>query len=135
MAEFIALEAIAGAGPVLARRQQCCKLGQSRLLTMPQALNYDTDDANAIIDSVASSSRRPRAKCNLGAQQHHFMHDFAPPLLSVYTLFIQTMSLGRAVPWATWEEWRQVGQWLLCGVPGEVQRGLDRVSFHCNYPA
>lgn len=38
------------------------------------------------------------------------------------------MSLGRAVPWASWEEWRQVGLWLLSEAPGDVQQGLDRVS-------
>lgn len=38
------------------------------------------------------------------------------------------MSLGRAVPWASWAEWRQVGLWLLSETPEEVQRGLDRVS-------
>lgn len=38
------------------------------------------------------------------------------------------MSLGRAVPWASWEEWRQVGLWLLSEAPGDVQQGLDRVA-------
>lgn len=38
------------------------------------------------------------------------------------------MSLGRAVPWAGWEEWRQVGLWLLSEAPDDVQQGLDRVS-------
>lgn len=41
------------------------------------------------------------------------------------------MSLGRAVPWASWEEWRQVGLWLLSEAPGDVQQGLDRVR-ECN---
>ncbi|KAL4856922.1 Pre-rRNA-processing protein las1 [Chlorella vulgaris] len=38
------------------------------------------------------------------------------------------MSLGRAVPWASWDEWRKVGLWLLADEPQEVQRGLDRVA-------
>lgn len=38
------------------------------------------------------------------------------------------MSLGRAVPWGSWDEWRQVGLWLLASAPADVQQGLDRVS-------
>ncbi|KAL4427777.1 hypothetical protein ABPG75_001866 [Micractinium tetrahymenae] len=38
------------------------------------------------------------------------------------------MLLGRAVPWTSWEEWRQVGLWLLSEAPGDVQQGLDRVA-------
>lgn len=37
------------------------------------------------------------------------------------------MSLGRAVPWCSWDEWRQVGAWLTSLDGVEVQRGLDRV--------
>lgn len=38
------------------------------------------------------------------------------------------MSLGRAVPWGSWEEWRSTGHLLLSGVPADVQQGLERVS-------
>eukprot|EP00887_Chlorella_sp_A99_P003157 scaffold9.g3157.t1 len=38
------------------------------------------------------------------------------------------MSLGRSVPWSSWEEWRAVGQWLLSVQPDDVQRGLERVA-------
>lgn len=40
------------------------------------------------------------------------------------------MSLGRAVPWASWSEWRQVGDWLFGNddEPTSVRRGLDRVA-------
>ena len=37
------------------------------------------------------------------------------------------MSLGRAVPWASWDEWRMVGKWLLSRVAEDVHRGLERV--------
>ena len=39
------------------------------------------------------------------------------------------MSLGRAVPWGSWDEWRQVGLWLLSPAPADVQQGLDRVRW------
>ncbi|PRW60793.1 Las1 family [Chlorella sorokiniana] len=38
------------------------------------------------------------------------------------------MSLGRAVPWGSWEEWRATGHLLLSGVPADVQQGLERVA-------
>lgn len=38
------------------------------------------------------------------------------------------MSLGRAVPWGSWEEWRSTGHLLLSGAPADVQQGLERVS-------
>ena len=45
------------------------------------------------------------------------------------------MSLGRIVPWCDWQEWTQVGHWLLSGEEAEVQQGLDRVrSAALKYP-
>lgn len=44
------------------------------------------------------------------------------------------MSLGRAVPWSSWEEWRQTGLWLLSDAPGDVQQGLDRVRVRWRLP-
>jgi len=38
------------------------------------------------------------------------------------------MSLGRSVPWTSWEEWNQVGDWLQSKEALTVQKGLDRVA-------
>ncbi|KAG7666742.1 hypothetical protein KSW81_000515 [Nannochloris sp. 'desiccata'] len=38
------------------------------------------------------------------------------------------MSLGRSVPWTSWEEWFQVGYWLQSKEASSVQKGLDRVA-------
>ena len=38
------------------------------------------------------------------------------------------MSLGRAVPWTCWEEWQQVGEWLMSAEPLCIEKGLDRVA-------
>jgi hypothetical protein len=47
--------------------------------------------------------------------------------IRIFIAGLAIMSLGRAVPWASWDEWRKVGLWLLADEPQEVQRGLDRV--------
>ena len=34
---------------------------------------------------------------------------------------------GRLVPWASWDEWNQVGSLLFSPSAADVQRGFDRV--------